>query len=608
MKQDSTSADEMPPEWMDRYKRSYVRILRADPCEVVGGGFLVDNAHVVTCAHVVAQVLYNATEGAAPTRKELIVIDFPFTDLPFLSAYVVTWLPYKYDPHRGEIGDIAVLAFTDESIAKFSSIDTTTRPEPANVVKCNWLKDHLFGVFGYPKGYNEDGAFSYGTIQDQKPNGRYQTGGTPVATGVKVQPGFSGAPVLDDDKKGVVGIVVQSAVEDNTATIIPIDMIEAALDSINAASPASVSESTSKIPVGYCADAGARDVFISYSPKDQIVAKTVCDTLESAGLPCWIACRDVVAGRSLDSEVVLGLQESEIVVFIWSSSSILSDNCVKEITIASDRYHKPVLPFRIEKIELDDKSEQGRILISLLAATKRLDALTRPLDVGLTHLVQAVHNFVKATKDLKSEQEEQAKLQLVSDVTPAVESNQALDIQMKQVSKPETESLLAKADTLANDGEFDEAVSLYDQILKKEPQNTPVLAKKGQALAKEGHTDQALHCFTEAVSRYEHSEPPPIDPMQVTAQQLKQQQETKKEEKSAVEQVMAMEEQLSKQQRNALKIQTEMMSDNQKQQMERWKILQDTQTKIFEIQQDMTANRAKTQQKAFSNWDRYIRS
>ncbi len=55
-------------------------------------------------------------------------------------------------------------------------------------------------------------------------------------------------------------------------------------------------------------------------------------------------------------------------------------------------------------------------------------------------------------------------------------------------------------------------------------------------------------------------------------------------------------------------IQSKMQSDAQKQQMERWKILQETQTKIFEIQQDITVNKAKTQDKLYHQWDQFIRS
>lgn len=59
---------------------------------------------------------------------------------------------------------------------------------------------------------------------------------------------------------------------------------------------------------------------------------------------------------------------------------------------------------------------------------------------------------------------------------------------------------------------------------------------------------------------------------------------------------------------NAQSIYTAIAADAQKNQMNRWKILQDTQTKIFEIQQDVTVNRAKTQDKMFGKWDEYIRS
>jgi hypothetical protein len=47
-----------------------------------------------------------------------------------------------------------------------------------------------------------------------------------------------------------------------------------------------------------------------------------------------------------------------------------------------------------------------------------------------------------------------------------------------------------------------------------------------------------------------------------------------------------------------------MQSDNQKQQMERWKVLQDTQAQIFSIQEDRSAQ---AQLEAYHKWDKYIR-
>jgi len=72
--------------------------------------------------------------------------------------------------------------------------------------------------------------------------------------------------------------------------------------------------------------------------------------------------------------------------------------------------------------------------------------------------------------------------------------------------------------------------------------------------------------------------------------------------------VFAMTQMQANDYQNAMTIAIQMQADAQKQQMARWKILQDTQTKIFEIQQDVTVNKAKTQDKMFNKWDEYIRS
>ncbi len=58
----------------------------------------------------------------------------------------------------------------------------------------------------------------------------------------------------------------------------------------------------------------------------------------------------------------------------------------------------------------------------------------------------------------------------------------------------------------------------------------------------------------------------------------------------------------------ATQFQSEMQAEAQKQQMERWKILQETQTKVFEIQRDITVNRSKTSEKLYQKWDQYIRN
>ena len=54
-------------------------------------------------------------------------------------------------------------------------------------------------------------------------------------------------------------------------------------------------------------------------------------------------------------------------------------------------------------------------------------------------------------------------------------------------------------------------------------------------------------------------------------------------------------------------IQEQLQKDAQQQQGQRWNILQEIQTKIFEVQQDVTVNKARTADRAFDKMDGYIR-
>ncbi|MBQ7529009.1 hypothetical protein IJT10_03790 [bacterium] len=60
-------------------------------------------------------------------------------------------------------------------------------------------------------------------------------------------------------------------------------------------------------------------------------------------------------------------------------------------------------------------------------------------------------------------------------------------------------------------------------------------------------------------------------------------------------------------QQQLMNINTEMQSTAQKGEMQRFQIMYDTQTKVMEMQQDMTLNRAKSQDKMFGKWDEFVK-
>ncbi len=54
----------------------------------------------------------------------------------------------------------------------------------------------------------------------------------------------------------------------------------------------------------------AHDVFISYSAKDKTTADAVCAMLESEGIRCWIAPRDVVPGMEWGECIIEAIEQT----------------------------------------------------------------------------------------------------------------------------------------------------------------------------------------------------------------------------------------------------------------------------------------------------------
>ena len=78
----------------------------------------------------------------------------------------------------------------------------------------------------------------------------------------------------------------------------------------------------------------AHDVFISHSTKDKAVSDATCAALENGGIRCWVAPRDVQAGRSFAGEITRAIQESKIMVLIFSAHSNNSEQVLREVQLA----------------------------------------------------------------------------------------------------------------------------------------------------------------------------------------------------------------------------------------------------------------------------------
>ena len=129
------------------------------------------------------------------------------------------------------------------------------------------------------------------------------------------------------------------------------------------------------------------DVFISYASKDKIVADAVCARLEAAGIRCWIAPRDIVAGTSYGEAIIDAIHGAKVMVLVFSSSANASGHIPKEVERAVSS-GVAILPFRIEDVA------PGKSLDYFIGSVHWLDAMTPPMEKHLDSLATTVHKLI----------------------------------------------------------------------------------------------------------------------------------------------------------------------------------------------------------------------
>ncbi|HEX2993359.1 MAG TPA: AAA-like domain-containing protein [Anaerolineales bacterium] len=171
------------------FERAIARIYDAKTGTPVGAGFLNKDCKVVTCAHVVIAAL-QLPHNTRQMPIEQIDLDFPFaTENKRLAAKITCW---QFDD------DIAYLELT------------TPPPQgvvPVPILRASRLWGHFFRAFGFPAGY-PDGVWASGVLRDFiANNSKWLQIEDTKAQGFRVQPGFSGGLVWDENLDSVVGMV-----------------------------------------------------------------------------------------------------------------------------------------------------------------------------------------------------------------------------------------------------------------------------------------------------------------------------------------------------------------------------------------------------------------
>lgn len=132
----------------------------------------------------------------------------------------------------------------------------------------------------------------------------------------------------------------------------------------------------------------AHDVFICYASEDKVTANAACARLEAAGIRCWIAPRDPIAGIPYGRQLIDAITNTRVVLLVFSGNANHSEHVLRELEVASDA-NKVIVPFRIEEVA---PSGDLRYYITRV---HWLDALTPPLEHRLDELLTLIQRLLE---------------------------------------------------------------------------------------------------------------------------------------------------------------------------------------------------------------------
>jgi formylglycine-generating enzyme required for sulfatase activity len=129
----------------------------------------------------------------------------------------------------------------------------------------------------------------------------------------------------------------------------------------------------------------AHQVFISYASADRENADRVCEALEQAGFPCWIAPRNIPAGNDFPGAIVDAIAAARVLVLLVTEHSATSPHVLTEVGHAFNG-RKRIVPFRLSTAALP--ADLGYFL----SMTQWLDAPEGCTEANLGKLTEAVRD------------------------------------------------------------------------------------------------------------------------------------------------------------------------------------------------------------------------
>ena len=129
------------------------------------------------------------------------------------------------------------------------------------------------------------------------------------------------------------------------------------------------------------------DVFIGFAEADRLAANVIVASFECAGIPCWIAARDLQPRADWASQAAEAIANSRCLVAILSRDSSASPWVQREFEWATASSVRSV-PLRLDNVDPDAS------LASALGPVQCMDAFPGPLFQYVRTVVDAVHRVL----------------------------------------------------------------------------------------------------------------------------------------------------------------------------------------------------------------------
>ncbi|MFM2118912.1 MAG: hypothetical protein RL722_380 [Pseudomonadota bacterium] len=138
---------------------------------------------------------------------------------------------------------------------------------------------------------------------------------------------------------------------------------------------------SSPVPQATPGAGNSQDVLISYSTFDKQQADAICNGLESQGIRCWIAPRDMPAGAEYADSIVRAIDAAQVMVLVYSSHADGSKQVRREVERAVSN-GITIMPVRIEAAEMSPAFEY------YVGSVHWLDAINPPLEEHIDKLAR----------------------------------------------------------------------------------------------------------------------------------------------------------------------------------------------------------------------------